>query len=91
MLSEHGFGDGLEKRAAGPQEAVLAPPDGGQSLGGTGPPLGKAHRPRVAHDPPDAFAAVLAVDEEAFAARRQHPDAETLGSAVADIVCSLAR
>ena len=44
----------------------------------------------VAEDLPDALAAVLAVDEEALAARGQHPDAEALQLAVANIVRGLA-
>ena len=48
--------------------------------------LGLAHHPGIADVLPDALPAVLAMDEVALLARRQHPQAEAFQFAVADVV-----
>ena len=60
---EHGRGDGLEECLAGIPGCVLAAPDGGENRGGTGPGRRDIDGRGVAHDLPDAFPAMLAVDE----------------------------
>ena len=47
---------------------------------------GLAHHPAIADVLPDALPAVLAMDEVALLARRQHPQAEAFQFAVADVV-----
>ena len=89
-MLEHGVGDGVEERLLGMARRVLAPPDRGKHRDREGACLPEFHGPGVADDLPDAFAAMLAMDEEAFPARGQHPDAETPELAVADVVGGLA-
>ena len=90
VMLEHGVGDGVEERLLGMARRVLAPPDRGKHRDREGACLPEFHGPGVADDLPDAFAAMLAMDEEAFPARGQHPDAETPELAVADVVGGLA-
>ena len=90
MTPEHGLGDGLEESFARFAGHIIAPPDRGEYRGGSRPCLADIHRRGVADDLPDALSPMLAVDEEAFAARGQHPEAEAPELAVAGVVCGLA-
>ena len=80
----------FEHGLVGPAGRVPAPPDRGEHVGGQGPSLADIHCRVVSDDLPDAFSAMLTVDEEAFSARGQHPDAETLKPAVAYVVDGVA-
>ena len=87
---EHGLGDGLEEGFAGMRRRILPPPNRGQQLLCATPCLTDAHGAGISDDPPDTFAAMLAVNEEAFAARGQDADAKAGELAVACVVCGLA-
>ena len=65
MPPVHGLGDGLEERIFGPGRDGLAPADRDQHGLGQRPHLGDIHRVGFAHDLPDPFAAMLAMDEDA--------------------------
>ena len=69
----------------------LAPADRGQHGLGQGPRLADIQRAGVAHDLPDPFVAMPAMDEEVLAPGRRHPDAEAFELPVSDIVGGLAR
>ena len=88
---EHGLGDGLEEGLGGVAGRVLSASDRGESSHGTRPRFVHAHGRGVAEDLPDAFSPMLGMDEEAFAAGGQDPDAEASEFAVADVVGGLAR
>ena len=90
VAPEHGLGDGLEEGFVGVTRRILSPPDRGQHLAGARPRLGDTHGAGIPDNLPDALAAMLAVDEEAFAAGRQDADAEAGELAVAGVVCGLA-
>ena len=72
VTPEHGLGDGLEESFGRFAGHILAPPDRGEHRGGSRPCLADIHRRGVADDLPDALSPMLAMDEEAFAARGQH-------------------
>ena len=88
---EHGFGDGLEEGFVGPEGRIPIPPNRSDDRGGLRPRVADLHARSVADDLPDAFPPMLAVNEEALAARRQHADAEALEFAVTNVVSGLAR
>ena len=90
VVPEHGLGDGLEEGFVGPARHILPPADRGQHLAGAASRFPHVQRPGIADDFPDAFASMLAVDEKAFAARGQHPDAEALELGVSDVEGRLA-
>ena len=81
VVPEHGLGDGLEEGFVGPARHILPPADRGQHLAGAASCFPHMQRSGIADDFPDAFAPMLAVDEKAFAARGQHPDAKPLSLA----------
>ena len=83
VTPEHGFGDRLEEIPARFARHILAPPDRGEHRRGLRPCLADIHRHGVADDLPEALPPMLTVDEEAFAARGQDPDAEPPELAVA--------
>ena len=66
---EHDLSGGLEEGLAGMRRRILPSPDRGQHLVCATPCLPDAHGVGISDDPPDTFAAMLAVDEEALAAR----------------------
>ena len=86
---EHGL-DGILEEGL-PRFRVLAPADRGEHFGCSGPGVGDAHGGCIADDLPHALAAMLAMDEEALAARRQHADAEAPEVGVADVAGGVAR
>ena len=90
VTPEHCLGDGLEESFGRFAGHILAPPDRGEHRGGSRPCLADIHRRGVADDLPDALSPMLAMDEEAFAARGQHSDAEAPEFAVAENVSRLA-
>ena len=87
---EHGLGDGHEEGIAGVTRRILSLPDRCQHRAGAAPRLTDAHGVGIPDDLPDALAAMLAVHEEALAARGQDADAEAGELAVAGVVCGLA-
>ena len=80
---EHDLGGGLEEGLAGVTRRILSLPDRCQHRAGAAPRLTDAHGVGIPDDLPDALAAMLAVDEEALAARGQDADAEAGELAVA--------
>ena len=86
VAPEHGFGDGLEDGLAGLAGYLPAALDRGEYPGSAGPGLANIHCRGVADDFPDALPVMLAVDEEALAARGQDADAEAPELGVADVV-----
>ena len=87
---EHDLSGGLEEGLAGMRRRILPSPDRGQHLVCATPCLPDAHGVGISDDLPDALAALLAVDEEALAARGQDADAEGGELAVAGVVCGFA-
>ncbi len=87
---EHCLGDSLEEGLAGIARRILSPPDRAKYRACARPRLGDSHGIGVSDDLPDALAAMLAVDEEALAARGQDADAEALELAIAGVVCGFA-
>ena len=86
---EHGLGEILEQGLL--KTRGLAPADRRQHPTGAGPGVLDPHLCDIADDLPDALAAMLAVDEEALAARGQHADAEAPEAGVAHIAGGPAR
>ncbi len=86
VTPERCLGDRLEQRLSGCRGRFLAAPDGGEHFGCRSPRVQDTDGTDVADDLPDALVSVLAVDEEAPAAGRQHPDAEALQLGVTNIV-----
>ena len=91
VTPEHGFGDGFEESVARFAAHILPSPDRGEHHDGSRPRLADVHRRGVADNLPDALPPILAVDEEAFAARGQHPDAEASKLDIAEVVSCLSR
>ena len=80
------LGNGLEESAAGVRRVSLpAVAQRGEHRPGPSPRLGLGDRRRVAHDLPDPFAPVLAVDEIAPGTGGHDPDAVPLELGVPDI------
>ena len=87
---EHGLGDGFEELFVEPEGRFLSTPDSQKHFCGHGPRLRDAHAPGIANDLPDALSPVPALDEEAFPARRQRPDSETIEPVISDLADPLA-